>query len=1151
MTASLHVSTVNSIYLAFYGRPADPAGLQFWSQHLEQAGGDLNVIVDAFANSEEARVRFGADTNEERITAIYQQLFNRDPDPAGLSYWLDVIGQGHASIADVAISIQRGVQGADADLSALRQKAADDFTARVAETGSAYEGYAAIEAARVLVRAVTASATDSDIATLVKSVSAFADVATKTPAVIDAIGSGGPLLSLFDTARGTSNPVALAQALADVARAAAGNPVTLDSLLRGGGMAKVLQVMPRKATLEDVVDALAEGGLPAAIDVVYPPSRGPSPQPQPEPGLPSLVSAVFGANDGHLAIGETVTIVVSFDQPVLVANTASIALNNGGAATYTSGSGSTTLVFTYVPAPGETVAELNVAATGVLTGTISDAGGLALPPAILDGADVAGSLAVDGQPTTVGTALIAAGVTVSSNKPGEIYLVDSGSETRVVKTTGGDAVTGGFTLGEQSTAVTGSVMVRSASGAEGADGVVVSLGSAGADIQAGQYVWGFGGDDLMTGTAGDDHLRGGAGKDTLGGGTGADILDGGAGADTYVFNAINVLGGGLVTDSGWNGPQSGAAPGAGDDHGDDTIEGFEFGVDTFKVVATEVAQYDHNLRAVLGTAQGNAWPGEVGAFATNVGLLDLDSNSGFGEFAVNFNNPSAPLTQANFRAALQYDITGTDGGDSITTGSLGDVVRGGAGADQINLGADNAKDTLVYSTGDTATGMFTNGGSTAGMDMISGAGYGDVISLGAVIGAGAVGHKTFLGDTMANQYAIVRGSALEGDFTAGTDVGDDDYLVQWADGTTVSSVVLNDVGSSGLGLVADTARGTLTLVQPVASTMSWIAFAMTGSPSLLTFGTAPDRLAPASDPLKLHGLNNKASFILEDLSATEASQTAVDYTDGEHFGIPAIGMLRFDATMETGLYGIKWSDDTFATDHPGGAGYLQAGGMMFAGGTSGNILLEGFGVHVRTHLVADTDITRPNDENANEAIIDDGQGSSRIVTGDGKDVVSDNGGVLTIAYDVFDASASDLILGFDSGDRIELFGEAEGLVDDDASGGIEWAVGDGSTKAVVTGTTEAVEIGIAGLLSTGMSTFEVTQTLATLNAGVDLGDMAQGDDLLILAAFGDSGALYYYVEDSGNGQIEAAELTLVGVFAGGAVHAADIFLAGFGMEIPG
>ena len=282
-TLSNFDSTVNSFYLAFYGRPADPAGLKFWSQQLAASNGELGAITQAFATSEEAQVRFGADSLGERIGEIYQQLFNRTMDADGLAYWTGVVEQGNASLADVSIAILNGARGSDATLSALRQKAADDFTAQVEATGAEYSGYASIEAARILVRAVTPNATEADVAQLVKSAVSFADTATKTPAVVEAIAVNTTLLALFDTTRGKGDPVALAQALADTAKAAAGDPVTLESLLRGGGMDKVLKVMPAAATLKDVVKALADGGLPAAVEVVYPTA----PTAPSNPGTPS------------------------------------------------------------------------------------------------------------------------------------------------------------------------------------------------------------------------------------------------------------------------------------------------------------------------------------------------------------------------------------------------------------------------------------------------------------------------------------------------------------------------------------------------------------------------------------------------------------------------------------------------------------------------------------------------------------------------------------------------------------------------------------------------------------------------------------------------------------------------------------------------
>jgi hypothetical protein len=300
-TFSSYDSTVNSFYLAFYGRPADPAGMAYWSQQLANNNGDFGAIVGAFADSQEAQTRFGSNTVAERISDIYLQLFNRAPDTDGMAYWMSAIDKGHASLGDIAISILRGARGSDATLSQLRQQAADAFTAEVQASGSQYDGYASIEAARVLVRAVTSGATQQDLDLLVKSAVSFADTATKTPQVVNAIAVNTTLLALFDTPRGNGDPVALARALADTAKAAAGDPVTLESLLRGGGMDKVLKVMPAAATLKDVVKALADGGLPAAVEVVYPSAQAGAPA-DPPADVPGHVPPVGETNTVFLAI---------------------------------------------------------------------------------------------------------------------------------------------------------------------------------------------------------------------------------------------------------------------------------------------------------------------------------------------------------------------------------------------------------------------------------------------------------------------------------------------------------------------------------------------------------------------------------------------------------------------------------------------------------------------------------------------------------------------------------------------------------------------------------------------------------------------------------------------------------------------------------
>lgn len=100
---------------------------------------------------------------------------------------------------------------------------------------------------------------------------------------------------------------------------------------------------------------------------------------------PQVVNVTSNAANGIYRNGASIQIVVNFDFAVTVTGVPRLALNSGGVANYTSGSGSTSLVFTYVVAVGQNSLDLDYTSTGALTlngGSIVDAG--AIPdPAIL------------------------------------------------------------------------------------------------------------------------------------------------------------------------------------------------------------------------------------------------------------------------------------------------------------------------------------------------------------------------------------------------------------------------------------------------------------------------------------------------------------------------------------------------------------------------------------------------------------------------------------------------------------------------------------------------------------------------------------------------------------------------------------------------
>jgi hypothetical protein len=89
----------------------------------------------------------------------------------------------------------------------------------------------------------------------------------------------------------------------------------------------------------------------------------------------TVVNVTSTTPDGTYGVGANVVITVQFSGPVFVTGTPSLALNSGGTASYTSGSGTDMLTFTYTVAAGQNSSHLDYTSTSAMTGTITDGGG--------------------------------------------------------------------------------------------------------------------------------------------------------------------------------------------------------------------------------------------------------------------------------------------------------------------------------------------------------------------------------------------------------------------------------------------------------------------------------------------------------------------------------------------------------------------------------------------------------------------------------------------------------------------------------------------------------------------------------------------------------------------------------------------------------
>lgn len=156
MATQASIDQVNLMYVAYYGRPGDPAGVNFWADVLDVNGGELTAgIIAAFGDSAEFTTRFGSLTNEELIDNLYQQMFNRDADDAGMAFYLAQLTAGTSTLGDIALDIANGAQGEDLIILNNKINTAGYFTAQVTATGADYDD-TDLDAATAILADVTA-----------------------------------------------------------------------------------------------------------------------------------------------------------------------------------------------------------------------------------------------------------------------------------------------------------------------------------------------------------------------------------------------------------------------------------------------------------------------------------------------------------------------------------------------------------------------------------------------------------------------------------------------------------------------------------------------------------------------------------------------------------------------------------------------------------------------------------------------------------------------------------------------------------------------------------------------------------------------------------------------------------------------------------
>lgn len=155
-----HIQAVQKLYVAYFNRPADYAGLEYWTNVVEAQKGSTTAVSAAFANEAEYKTEYAGLSNADIVNKVYVNLFGRPADDAGKAYWADLMTKGTLSIDKVVAAIAGGAQTTDAEAYENKVSGATAFTAALdtKPEQDGYRGAAANTAGKTYITSITTDA---------------------------------------------------------------------------------------------------------------------------------------------------------------------------------------------------------------------------------------------------------------------------------------------------------------------------------------------------------------------------------------------------------------------------------------------------------------------------------------------------------------------------------------------------------------------------------------------------------------------------------------------------------------------------------------------------------------------------------------------------------------------------------------------------------------------------------------------------------------------------------------------------------------------------------------------------------------------------------------------------------------------------------
>ncbi|MEH6436538.1 DUF4214 domain-containing protein [Massilia sp. DD77] len=239
-----HVAAVQELYVAYFNRPADVAGLDYWT-NIVASQGSTAAVSATFATSPEYVEAFEGMDSEEIVDTIYQNLFGRAAEAGGKKYWADLLTAGTIKVDTIVAEVANAALTTDAEAVENKVAAATAFT-NALDTPAEQAGYAGEDALALAKEFITGVTTDASLAAAIAPAALAASVA-------GVVAAGTP----FTLPGALANMLAAQEAKADVLADLAENEAVAAQLDANGDD-------DVEAAIEDVV-AATEGDIDAIL----------------------------------------------------------------------------------------------------------------------------------------------------------------------------------------------------------------------------------------------------------------------------------------------------------------------------------------------------------------------------------------------------------------------------------------------------------------------------------------------------------------------------------------------------------------------------------------------------------------------------------------------------------------------------------------------------------------------------------------------------------------------------------------------------------------------------------------------------------------------------------------------------------------------